>query len=59
MNRIIQSIRSRPARFFLVLFLLLILPALILYPMAESGSQVGMGFALALIVLANIMVLFA
>jgi len=59
MNRIIKTIRSRPARFFLVLFLLLILPALILYPMAESGSQIGMAFALALIVLANILVLFA
>ena len=53
MNRILQNLRSHPARFYLVLFILLIIPALILYPLAESDSQVGMGFFLALIILAN------
>ena len=58
MNRIIQSIRSHPARFYLVLFLLLIIPALVLYPLAESGSLVGMTLFLALIILANAAALF-
>jgi len=58
MNRIIQSIRSHPARFYLVLFLLLIIPALVLYPLAESGSLVGMTLFLALIIPANAAALF-
>jgi NADH:ubiquinone oxidoreductase subunit 3 (subunit A) len=58
MNRIIQSIRSHPARFYLVLFILLIIPALVLYPLAESGSQIGMALFLALIILANAAALF-
>ena len=53
MKRILQNLRSHPARFYLVLFILLIIPALLLYPLAESGSQVGMGLFLFLIVLAN------
>jgi NADH:ubiquinone oxidoreductase subunit 3 (subunit A) len=58
MKRIIQSIRSHPARFYLALFILLIIPALLLYPVAESGDEVGMGFLLALIILANGAALF-
>lgn len=58
MNRIIQSIRSHPARFYLALFILLIIPALVLYPLAESGSQTGMALFLALIILANAATLF-
>lgn len=58
MKRIIQSIRSHPARFYLALFILLIIPALLLYPVAESGDGVGMGFLLALIILANGAALF-
>jgi hypothetical protein len=58
MNKLIQNIRSHPARFYLVLFLLMILPAIILYSLAMSGSLVGMGFFLALIIAANIAALF-
>ena len=53
MKRLLQTIRSHPARFFLILFVLLIIPALVLYPLAESGNQIGMGILLALIILAN------
>lgn len=59
MNKLIQIIRSHPARFYLVLFLLMMLPAAILYPLAVSGNQFGMGFFLALIILANIATLFS
>ena len=57
MNKVLQIIRSHPARFFFILFCLLIIPALVLFPMAESGSQAGMGFCLTLIILANAIVL--
>jgi hypothetical protein len=56
MKKIIQIVRSNPARVFLILFLLLIIPALILYPLAEAGNQAGMGITLALIILANVAV---
>lgn len=59
MNKILENIRSHPPRFFLVLFLLLMVPAVILYPLAQSGSQAGMGLCLALIILANGAVLFS
>jgi len=58
MKRIIQSIRSHPARFFLALFVLMIIPALALYPLAEAGDQASMGIFLALIILANGAALF-
>jgi hypothetical protein len=54
MKDIIKIIRSYPVRVYLVLFLLLIIPALALYPLAESGSQVGMMLFLVLIILANV-----
>ena len=53
MNWLLRMIRSHPARFYLILFIFLIIPALILYPLAQSGNQVGMGIFLALIILAN------
>jgi len=59
MNKLIQSIRSHPARFYLALFLFLIIPAIILYPLAESGSLVGMTIFLALIIGANIAALIS
>jgi hypothetical protein len=59
MNKILESIRSYPGRFFLILFLLLIIPAVLLFPMAQSESQTGMGICLALIILANGAVLFS
>ncbi len=58
MKNISQKIRSHPARFYLILFLFLIIPAVVLYPLAESESQVGMGIFLALIILANLTALF-
>lgn len=59
MNKLIQAIRSHPARFSLALFLTLIIPAIILYPLAESGSLVGMGIFLAFIILANLAALLS
>lgn len=58
MKNIKRLVRSYPVRVYLVLFFLLIIPALVLYPLAESGSQVGMGLFLFLIILANIAAMF-
>jgi len=58
MNKIIHIVRSHPGRVFLILFLLLIIPALVLYSLAEAGNQAGMGITLAMIILANVAVLF-
>jgi len=59
MKNLLRVIRSHPARFFLVLFLLMILSAVLLYPLAASDSRFGMGFFLALIILANAATLFS
>jgi len=58
MKRIIQWVQSHSSGFYLVLFILLIVPALVLFPLAESGSSVGMVLFLALIILANAAALF-
>jgi hypothetical protein len=54
MKKFTQRLRSHPARTYLALFLLMILPALGLFPLARSGNQIGIGFFLVLIILANI-----
>jgi len=59
MKKLTQKFRSHPARAYLALFLCLMVPAVILYPVAQSGNQVGMGFFLALIILANFAALFS
>ena len=58
MKQFIQRLRSRPSRFYFVVFLSLIIPAVLLYPMANAGEQGGMIFFLALIILSNTAVLF-
>lgn len=58
MKRLLGLIRSHPARSYLALFALMVVPALALYPLAESGNRPGMGFALVLIILANAAALF-
>jgi hypothetical protein len=58
MKKLSQQIRAHPARTYLALFLLMILPAVVLYPLGRSGNQVGMGVFLALIILANIATTF-
>lgn len=58
MKQFIQRLRSHPARFYLAVFLSLIIPAVILYPLANAGEQGGMVFFLVLIILSNTAVLF-
>ena len=58
MKKLVQHFRSHPARTYLALFLFMILPAVVLYPLARSGNPVGMGIFLALVILANIAATF-
>jgi hypothetical protein len=54
MKKLSQYLRSNPARTYLALFLLMIGPAIVLYPLAKSGNQIGMSVFLILVILANI-----
>ena len=54
MNKIIHSLKSHPALYYLVVFLLMIIPALLLFPAAEGENQVGMIIFLGFVILANL-----
>ena len=58
MNKIILSLRSYPALCYLVVFLLMIIPALLLFPAAEGENQIGMIIFLGLVILANLAAIF-
>ena len=58
MNKIIQSLRSLPALYYLVVFLLMIIPALLLFFAAEGESQGGMIIFLGFVILANLAAVF-
>ena len=53
MKKIKTFLRSNPALFYLAVFLLMIIPALVLFPAAEGDSQAGIGILLGLVILAN------
>ncbi len=58
MKKITLLLKSNPALLYLVIFLLLIVPALLLFPAAEADSQVGMAVLLSLVILANLASMF-
>jgi hypothetical protein len=58
MKKITLILKSNPALLYLAIFLLLIVPALLLFPAAESDSQVGMEMLLSLVILANLASVF-
>jgi len=53
MKKLFPAIRSRPYLFYLILFLLMILPGIILFFAAQSGSSIIIAIFLSLVVLAN------
>lgn len=57
MKKVIDWVRSHPARFYLAAFILMIVPAVILYPLAQSGGSAGTVFFLMIIILANLAIL--
>lgn len=54
MKKIIPFLKSNPALFYLVLFLFMIVPALLLFHAAEAGSQPGMVILLTMVAAANL-----
>jgi hypothetical protein len=54
MKKIISFLRSKPALFYLIIFLFMIVPALLLFLAADESSQPGMVILLALVALANL-----
>lgn len=58
MNKIILFLKSNPALYYLVLFLLMIVPALLLFPTAEGENRVGMIIFLGFVILANLAAVF-
>jgi len=58
MNKITAFLRSNPALYYLVVFLLMIIPALLLFPAAEGENQIGLIVFLGLVILANLAAVF-
>lgn len=58
MKRILDQIHRRPGVYYLMVFLMLLVPSLLLYPAADAGSRGGMVTLLVLIVLANLFSIF-
>ena len=58
MKKFTTYLKSNPALFYLVVFLLMIVPALLLFPAAEVDSQAGIGILLGLVIMANLVSVF-
>jgi hypothetical protein len=58
MNKITTFLKSHPALYYLVVFLLMIIPALLLFPAAEGENQIGLIVFLGLVILANLAAVF-
>jgi len=58
MKKISTFLKSQPALYYLVVFLLMIIPALLLFPAAEGDNQLGLIIFLGLVVLANLAAVF-
>ena len=58
MKMISTFLKSQPALYSLVVFLLMIIPALLLFPAAEGDNQLGLIIFLGLVVLANLAAVF-
>jgi len=58
MNKITAFLKSHPALYYLMVFLLMIIPSVLLYPAADGESQIGTIFFLGLVILANLVAVF-
>ncbi len=54
MNKHFPWLNKRSKLIYLTLFLLMIIPGLILFPVAQEDSGIGMAFFLGLVILANV-----
>ncbi len=57
MKTILKGLRQRPAIFSALVFLLMILPAVLLFLAAELDSRAGISILLGLVILANLIAL--
>lgn len=58
MNKIKEYIKSHPALINLVIFLLMIVPALLLFTTVQSNSKITTLICLGLVILANLAAVF-
>ena len=54
MNKYFPWLNKKSKLFYLILFLLMIIPGLILFPAAQGDNGIGMAFFLGLVILANV-----
>jgi len=54
MKRLFPSLSKRPEVFFLILFLVMIFPSILLFLAAQAGNFLFMVLLLGLVILANI-----
>ena len=58
MNKISTFLKSQPVLYYLIVFLLMIIPALLLFPAAEGENKIGSIVFLGLVILANLAAVF-
>ena len=54
MKKALLRLRSHPARFYLGAFILMIVPAVLLFPLALAGGTAGMVILLVVIIFSNL-----
>ena len=54
MNKITAFLKSHPVLYYLVVFLLMIIPALLLFLAAEGENQIGMIIFLGVVIMTNL-----
>jgi ABC-type phosphate transport system permease subunit len=57
MKGMLELLRSYPSRVYGFLFALIILSALLAFFLAQSGSSLGLGLILAILITANLLVI--
>ncbi len=58
MKKITHFLKTRPGLYNLIVFLLMIIPAVLLFQAAKWNDQNGMIFLLGLVILANLFAVF-
>ena len=58
MNKTTTFLKSHPSLYYLVVFLFMIIPALLLFPAVEGENQIGLIVFLGLVILANLAAVF-
>ena len=59
MKQLFPWLNQRPTLFYMIVFLLMIVPGILLFFSAQAGSEVVMAVFLGLVILANIAVVIS